>query len=220
MTSTKKGAKPLVRTAKQLAAASAARALPGSAEHAEAMGLPPTAAQQAAARLAQVVNLHIAGYSLQAIGDAIGATADEVDRMLNNDVQRYIKNQPALRIFVRNFISAKYTELLEADWDAATDTMNPDKLDNQDRVIRILKEMSDLHGAKAPVQAEIKVDAAPEAVEALVDALAKAQGLGYDVNVFDTVDAEVIEQASIEAHDAVQQSSDDIEAGGDDEEEL
>src|SRR5690349_20091717 len=42
-------------------------------------------AQAHAAMLAQIVNLHIAGYSLAEIGASIGATEGEVDRMLTRE---------------------------------------------------------------------------------------------------------------------------------------
>ena len=175
--------------------------LPGSAEHAAATGLPATVAQINAARLAQVVNLHIAGYSLAEIGASIGASGDEVDRMLQQDAARYVRTQPALRTYVRNWVSERYTQLLDAVWEDATDKNSRAKLESQDRALRILDKMAKLHGAEAPTQSEITVEAAPEAVEKLVEALAKAQGLGYDMNVFDgeVLDAEVVHTATIES---------------------
>jgi hypothetical protein len=208
-----KGAPAVKRAATSLANQS----LPGSAEHAEITGLPPTQAQVAAARLAQIVNLHIGGYSLAAIADACGTTADEIDRMLQEDVGRYVRNQPALRIFVRNWISEKYMKMIEADWDAASDQNHRDKLDNQDRVDRFLRSMAKLHGADAPVQNELKIDAAPEAVEKMVQALSAAQGLAYDESIFD---AEVIEELHEQTELALEKSSSDLEAGDDDDEEL
>jgi len=188
-------ARPLVRSAKQKAAAQRA------AQKRE-LALAQTAAQQQAARLAQIVNLHIAGFSLTAIGAQIGATADEVDRMLSTDAARYVKTQPALRVYVRNFISEKYSGLLEAVWDEATDKKHPEKLENQDRALRILKEMARLHGAEAPTQAEVKVESAPENVEKMVAVLAAAQGAAYDATIFDTVPGEVVHGMTTQAHDA------------------
>ena len=166
-----------------------------------------TQAQAAAARLAQIVNLHISGMSLAAIGAAIGASADEVDRMLAQDTQRYVRSQPALRVYVRNYVSEKYSKLLDAVWDEATDKNHRAKLENQDRALRILDKMARLHGAEAPTQAEVKVEAAPEAVEKLVQVLSQAQGFGYDVDIFDgdVVDAELV-------HDAVGQSAGALES--------
>ncbi len=204
---TKGKAVPVVRTAKQQAKV-AAEAL--GAEQAEAKEAAQTAAEASAARLAQIVNLHIAGFSLEQIGNSIGATAEEVDRMLSADASRYIRNQPSLRTYVRNYISGKYTELLEAVWDEATDKNHRDKLENQDRAFRLLKEMGNLHGAAAPTQTEVKVEAAPEAVEQLVASLAASQGLGYDMSVFDApavVPGEVV-------HQAVEQSARALEVSG------
>lgn len=156
-----------------------------------------------AERLAQVVNLHISGMSYAQIGAAIGATADDVEDMLVRDTQRYIKTQPALRVYVRNWVSERYTSLLDTVWDGATDATDPKMLEHQDRAVKILDRMAKLHGAEAPTQTEVTVDAAPEAVEKMVNALAAQQGLGYDVDIFagvsDVVDAEVV-------HDAVEQS--------------
>lgn len=152
-----------------------------------------------AVRLAQVVNLHIAGYSLAEIGDSIGATADEVDRLLAQDAARYVRNQPSLRTYVRNWVSERYSAMLDADWAIATNKAHPAKLEHQDRALRILDSMRKLHGADAPVQSEVKVEAAPEAVEKLVNALAAGQGLGYDADIFDIVDAEVVHEAAVEA---------------------
>lgn len=166
-------------------------------------------------RLAQIVNLHIAGYSLADIAKATGQTEADIDRLLQQSVSRYVRSQPALRAYVRNWISSKYTKLLDADWDLAVgDRSDPNNvtmpsLEHQDRAIRILDSMRKLHGADAPVQAEVKVEAAPEAVEKLVQALAAQQGLGYDVDVFDgdVVDAEVV-------HEAVGQSAQALEVSG------
>lgn len=165
-----------------------------------------TKAQEQAAQLAQIVNLHIAGYSLAQIGASIGATADEVDRLLTTETARYVRSQPALRTYVRNWASEKYTQLLDAVWAEATDRNHPEKLENQDRAVKIIDRMVKLHGAEAPVQSEIKVEAAPEAVEKLVSALAAGQGLDYDLSVFDgdVVDAEVISDAVDEAHQALE----------------
>ena len=164
---------------------------------AEALQAQTTAARAAAARLAQIVNLHIAGFSLADIGAQIGATEDEVDRMLASDAQRYIRSQPALRTYVRNYVSGKYNALLDAVWDEATDKNARGKLENQDRALRILNNMAKLHGAEAPTQAEVTIDAAPETVERMVERLAAGQGLAYDIDVFnsDVVDAEVVDEA-------------------------
>lgn len=157
-----------------------------------------------AAQLAQIVNLMIAGYTLSEIGSSIGATEDEVDRLLQRDAARYVRNQPQLRTYVRNWITKKYTDLLDADWTQATDKNHAKQLEYQDRAIRILDSMRKLHGADAPVQAEVKVDAAPEAVEAMVAMLAASSGVGYDVSVFDVVDAEVVHDAADEAEAALE----------------
>lgn len=165
-----------------------------------------TQAQASAARLAQIVNLHISGMSLAAIGATIGASADEVDRMLAQDAQRYVRSQPALRVYVRNFISEKYSALLDAVWEKATDKTSPVKLEHQDRALRILDKMARLHGAEAPAQAEVKIESTPEAVDKLVRALSQAQGFGYDVGIFDAevVDGEVLSNT---VHEAVEQSA-------------
>lgn len=165
-------------------------------EREKSLVVPRTAAQQRAAQLAQVVNLHIAGFSLGDIGGALGMTADEVDRLLQDETSRYVRTQPALRTYVRNYVSGKYNELLGAVWEEATDRKHPQKLENMDRAMRVLDRMAKLHGADAPVQSEVKIETAPEAVEEMVRALSKARGVAYDVNVFDdedVVDAEVVE---------------------------
>lgn len=194
-------------------------AIPGSAQ-AEGANLPVRShASRSAVRLAQVVNLHIAGMSLAEIGDAIGASADEVDRMIATDAARYVRSQPQLRTYVRNWVSERYLTLLDAVWDDATAPSIPEgpdaprssgkvsamgfdkKLASQDRAIRILDSMRKLHGADAPVQAEVKVEAAPEAVEALVNTLASVQGYAYDDTVFDMVEADVVHEAAQGAGD-------------------
>lgn len=157
-----------------------------------------------AQRLAQIVNLHIGGYSLAEIGASIGATGAEVDRMLNQDMARYVRNQPALRVFVRNYVSERYSKLLESVWEDAVDRDSRVQLEKQDRAIRILDSMRKLHGADAPVQTEVKVEAVPEAVEALVQALAAGQGYGYDTDVFDVeVISDSAEAALVEASEHV-----------------
>ena len=156
-------------------------------------------------RLAQVANLLIAGHTIGSIALSIGATESEVERMMTQDMARYVRTQPALRVFVRNFLGEKYTKLLEAVWEEATDRNHPQKLENQAAAVRILERMGKLHGADAPTQTEVKVESAPEAVEKLVQALSATQGLGYDVNVFDVVEAEVV-------HDAVEQTHAALEA--------
>lgn len=155
-----------------------------------------------AERLAQVVNLKIAGHSFEDIGVAIGASAKEVEQMLATDVARYVRSQPALRVYVRDWVSEKYTQLLDAVWDEASDKHHPKKLEHQDRAMKILDSMRKMHGADLPVQSEVKIETAPEAVEKLVSALAATQGLGYDVSIFD---AEVIDEDDV--HEAVEQSA-------------
>lgn len=203
---TKGAAVPLVRTPKQQQALEKQAA----AELAKQQQL---AEQAAAARLAQIVNLHIAGFTLAQIGAEIGATAQEVDRMLATDAQRYIRSQPALRTYVRNWVSAKYSDLLESVWDEATDKNHPQKLENHDRAQRVLAQMAKLHGAEAPTQAEVSVDAAPEAVEKLVAALSKAQGVGYNTDIFDLDDEDVTEvgaEIHDTAHAALEQASNHV----------
>lgn len=161
--------------------------------------VPATRTTVNAARLAQIVNLHIAGFSLEAIGNSIGCSADEVDRILTNDVARYVRSQPALRVYVRNYISEKYGKMLKAIEDDATNKTSPKKLESQDRMLRILAQMSKLHGADAPVQTEVKVEAAPETVEAMVKFLAEKQGLGYDDDVFDAdIVEEIVHESELE----------------------
>ena len=171
----------------------------------------PTKAKREAAQLAQIVNLQIAGYSLADIGAAIGATPEEIEQRLTRDAARYVRTQPALRTYVRNWVSGKYTELLDTIWTEATDKQNPKHLEAQDRALKILERMSKLHGADAPAQTEIKVEAAPEAVERMVAALAAQQGYGYDENVFDNpfdamaevVDAEIVHEAAEASREVV-----------------
>lgn len=194
--SAKHKAVPLVRTPKQTKALAKREAQ--KAEDAEL--------KAQAARLAQIVNLHIGGYSLTQIGAAIGASAEEVDRLLNQDATRYIRSQPALRTYVRNWVSERYMKMIEADWPMASDPNHREKLENQDRVMRMLDRMAKLHGAEAPTQTEVKVEAAPEAVEKLVSALAAGQGLGYDTGIFDLDESEV--------HEAVEVASERTEVSG------
>ncbi|MGH8465657.1 MAG: hypothetical protein ACRER5_16060 [Pseudomonas sp.] len=188
----KKGAKPLVRTPAQQAKQSLVAAQAASA--------------QQAAMLAQIVNLHIAGFSLAQIGQQIGASADEVDRMLSTEAARYVRNQPALRTYVRNFISSKYLGLLEAVWDQSVDQTNVRQLEYVDRSQRILAQMGRLHGAEAPTQSEVKVEATPEAVDKIVQAIAAGQGLGYDTDIFDIDPADI--------HEAVITSAEQVEVSG------
>jgi transcription antitermination factor NusA-like protein len=180
-------------------------------EKAAELAAATTAAQNHAQRLAQIVNLHIAGYSLAQIGLAIGASEAEVDRMLSQETARYVKNQPALRSYVRNYLSSKYTALLDAVWDDATNKTSKVRFEAQDRSLRILKEMGNLHGAAAPTQTEIKVESTPESVERIVAALAAGQGLAYDDNIFDTVPGEVVHAAAVDATDQLAVSGNAVE---------
>ncbi len=181
-------------------------------------------AKAEAQRLAQIVNLMIGGYSLADIAAATGSTIAEIDALIQKDAARYVRSQPALRVYVRNWISQHYTQLLSAVWDEATDKHHPKKLENQDRAVRILERMERLHGAAAPVQAEVKIEAAPEAVEKMVEALAASHGLGYDVNVFDTVedvvDAELVHEAVDQSHMALEKAGRAVEDIGDEGEAL
>lgn len=184
---------PVKRTAKQKKAIEQREIGAAAAEAAEKA---QTQAMAEAALLAQIVNLTIAGYSFETIGAQIGATADEVERMLTEKSARYVRTQPALRAYVRNYISGKYTALLDAVWTEATDRNHKEKLENSAQALRILKEMSRLHGAEAPTQAEVKVEQSNDAVEALVRALAAQQGKGYDETIFDVVPGSVVHQAA------------------------
>lgn len=192
----KKGAAALVRTPAEQA----------KVEAYERQKAEKAALAADAARLAQIINLQIAGFTLADIGAKIGATEQEVDRLLNRDMARYVRNQPALRTYVRNYISGKYSALLEAVWDEATNKTHAEKLEHQDRALRILDRMAKLHGAEAPSQTEVKVDAAPEAVERLVNALAASQGLGYDDSIFDVVPGSLVHDVAQESHAALNAS--------------
>lgn len=192
---------PLRRTAAQSATAAKAVELAGATAAAEA----------SAQRLAQVVNLMIAGHSLADIGAQIGASEAELDRMLNEDMTRYVRNQPALRTYVRNFLSGKYAELLDAVWDDATDKTSKVRFEAQDRSLRILKEMGNIHGAAAPVQTEIKIEATPESVEKVIKALAAGEGLDYDIDIFDTVPGTVVHQMVDETVKAIEVSGNAVE---------
>lgn len=205
---------PVKRTRKEQAKA-AKRAL--AKRQADELQAQHDTAKAQAAMLAQIVNLHISGHSLAEIGLAIGASAAEVDRMLTQESARYVRNQPQLRTYVRNWISERYTAMIEADYDIATDKLHPEKLDHQDRVLRILNNMAKLHGALAPVQTEVKVDAAPEAVDKMVAALAARQGLAYDISVFDTVPGTVVHEAVEQSREATRASGNAVEeSDGDD----
>lgn len=204
----KKGAVPMKRTAKQIAAAE--KRAREKAE-ADALAVQRNAATARAAMLAQIVNLHIAGHSLEAIGASIGASADEVDRMLANETQRYVKTQPALRTYVRNFVSGKYSDLLDAVWDQAVDKSHKQQLEYVDRAQRIIAQMGRLHGAEAPTQTEMKIEAAPEAVERLVAQLAAGQGLAYDDDIFD---AEVVEEMTEAVHALPAAAAEALEVSG------
>jgi hypothetical protein len=166
-----------------------------------------------AKRLAQVVNLHIAGFSLADIGAAIGSSAADVDRMLTNDTARYVRSQPALRTYVRNYISGKYAKLLDAVWDTASDPAAPmdAKLAHQDRAVRILERMAKLHGADAPTQTEVTVDVVPENVDKMVRLLSAAQGLGYDSSIFDdVVEGEIVDEMVEESQLALERSAEAV----------
>lgn len=152
-----------------------------------------TVASAQAAQLAQIVNLHIAGHSLAAIGAQIGASEAEVDRMLSNEAARYVRNQPQLRTYVRNYISGKYSNLLEAVWDQAVDKTHSQQLEYFDRAQRVLAQMGRLHGAEAPTQTEVKVEAAPESIERVIAALAAGEGMGYDDAIFDIAPEDIHE---------------------------
>lgn len=201
-------AKPLKRTPAQIERAEKKAAR--DALEAETAAL--KAAELAAAQqLAQIVNLTIAGHSLSSIGSQIGMTADEVDAMLQRDAARYIRSQPVLRTYVRNWVSGKYSELLEAVWDRATDPTAAENLEAQDRALKILERTARLHGAEAPTQSEVKVDAAPEAVSKMVEILAAQGGMAYDASIFDVVDGEVVEDHVADSAAALEVSRNAVE---------
>lgn len=191
-------------------------AVPGSAV-AEQAGQADLVANRAALRLAQMANLHMAGMSLSDIGAAIGATAEEVDQMLNRDASRYVRSQKQLVQWTRRWLSGKYTELLETNWDLATMEvpLEPEvdedgqpvkkvpveiKFAAQDRALRTLDSLRKLHGADAPVQTEVKIEAAPEAIDAIVHSLAAREGLAYtDPTAFEVIDVEQVHEAAEQA---------------------
>ena len=207
-------ARPLVRTKRQVETTVAADEAAKAKAEAEAVALRDKAN---AARLAQIVNLHIAGISLAEIGASIGATADEVDRMLQQDAQRYVRSQPALRIYVRNFISKHYADMLAVDMPVALDPLHEEKLEHQDRAIKLLDKMAKLHGAEAPVQSEVKVESAPESIDRMVQLLSAQAGRAYDVDIFDDDDEGEIYDAEVEevgVDDLVSATSKALEVSG------
>lgn len=191
--------------------------LPGSADHEALVDKPTTETEKAAVRLAQIVNLSIAGYDFAQIGAAIGASEDEVERMVTQNAARYVRSQPALRTYVRNWISERHTKLLDAVWDEATNKAHPLKLEHQDRALRILDRMARLHGAEAPTQAEVKVETSQSAVDALVQRIAAAQGAGYDASIFDTdaeegvIVGELVHEAALEGPERTAVSGNAVE---------
>jgi hypothetical protein len=217
--STKGRAAPLVRSKAQAARTVAQDEKLRLKQEQDAQALRDKAA---AAQLAQIVNLHIAGISFTEIGASIGCSADEIERMLTQDTIRYVRSQPALRVYVRNFVSAKYSELLAAVWDEATDKNHEEKLENLREARQILDKMARLHGAEAPVQSEVKVDAAPEAIDRMVTLLAAQAGRAYDMEIFDADDPddEEIYPADIveESQKALTVSGNALEETGDDDE--
>lgn len=201
-------AQPLKRTPKQRAAAARVeQARREAADLAETQDRDKARAQQ----LAQIVNLSIAGYSHADIAAAIGGTEASVEKMLLNETGRYIRTQPALRTYVRNWISQHYHDLLDAVWDEATDKNHSEKLENQAQALRILKEMTALHGAAMPTQAEVKVETAPEDVDALVAKIAQAAGVGYDTAIFDVVPGSVVRESGQESARALEVSGNAVE---------
>lgn len=169
-------------------------------------------------RLAQIVNLTLAGFSYADIGAQIGATADEVEQMITRDSARYVRTQSALRQYVKAFVSEKYMGLLDAHYDQATDKSHTHQLEHSAQSLRILKEMTNLYGAAAPTQTEVKVEAAPETVQKMVDALAAGEGLAFDTSVFDTVPGEVIREAVVESHQVTERAEAAIDSPDPDEE--
>lgn len=163
-------------------------------------------------RLAQIVNLLIGGYSIERVAAEVGMTADELERMITSDTARFVRTQPALRQYVRKWISAKYTELLDAVWDEATDKNHKEKLEHQDRALKILREMDRLHGAAAPAQSEVKIESEPEAITKVIEKISQMQGLNYDTSVFDVVEAEVVHEAVEEAHEALTEAEHVVDA--------
>lgn len=167
----------------------------------------------AAQQLAQIVNLTIAGHSYAAIGASIGKSADEIEQMLTQSAGAYIRTQPALRVYVRNFINEKMTGLLDAVYTEATTPGHKEKLEHSAQALRILKEMAHLNGAAAPVQSEVKIEASDETVEALVASLSQGKGLSYDTDVFDLDEADVeeVHQAHEQTVRALEESSAAVE---------
>lgn len=128
----------------------------------------------------------------------------------------YVRNTPQLRVFVRNWVSKQFTDLLEADMPAATDPLHPQKLENQDRAIRILERIARLHGADAPTQSEVTVDAAPETVDKMVAALSALSGKAYSTDIFDDdeepLDVEILSDTADEMlTDATDRVADETE---------
>lgn len=192
----KPGAVPLQRTGRQIAASARAAV---KRQEAEDLAVQETELDAVAARTAQIANLLIAGHTFDSIGRAVGCSGAEVEKMIAADTGRYVRSQASLRIWVRNWISAKYAAMIDTDWDAATDNNRPDMLDHQDRVDRFLRSMARLHGADAPTQTEVKVEAAPESIERMVAALAAQRGQGYDADIFD-IDEDDITEVAHENH--------------------
>lgn len=211
MTDKKGNAVPVRRTAAQ-AAAIAKRAAEKARE--DDLAEQVSAADEAAARSAQIANLLIGGHTMASIAAATGQSEDELEQMLAADSARFIRSQKSLRVWTRRYISERYSRMLEANIDAATDKMHPARLENQDRVLRILAGLERLHGAAAPTQTEVSVEAAPEAIERMVALLAAEQGKGYDPDIFTLSDDDVTEVREV-AHAAPANALAALEAAAD-----
>jgi hypothetical protein len=66
----------------------------------------------------------------------------------------------------------------------------------------------------------VKVDAAPEMVEAMVEVLSRQKGQGYDDSIFDVIDAEVVTDAHDQAVDALEEASLNVPVPTEDDEDF
>lgn len=121
-----------------------------------------------AKQVAHILNLQIAGWTLDEVAAATKMSREAVEDLLLRHQRRFVKNQKELVAHMRGLASDRLDRLLKSVWADATDDESPKQFAAQDRALRNIEQQRKLWGLDAPAQVEISHRPSDEAVADLV----------------------------------------------------
>jgi len=144
--------------------------------------------------IAHVINLQIAGWTLDEIATHMELPREMLVSALIAHQKRFVKNQADLREYMRGLAGDRLDALLKAVWADATNPESPRQFPAQDRALKNIESQRKLWGLDAPNQVEISHKPTDEAVADLVQQVHHAlTGIPMeDEDILDIAEADVL----------------------------